>query len=85
VKKLLRKMLIWAYWHFKCHRDEPWADQLLLYAIPRAVRPNYGLIALEIRDIINNQRVDVLGWKPLDGLPVLEATATVFGKDIING
>jgi hypothetical protein len=34
MRRMFKKIIKWLYWKLKCNKEEPWASQIVLYAIP---------------------------------------------------
>ena len=50
MKRILQKLIIWAYWKLNCHTIEPFSDQLLMYAIPaKMTREQMTTLCLQVK------------------------------------
>lgn len=61
MKKLLQKLIMKLYWKLGCHTIEPFAHQLVLYAIPKPLREkDIVTIMYAFKNNINNQRTELV-------------------------
>jgi hypothetical protein len=64
MNKIIRKIIKYLYWKFKCNQDESWAHQMLLYIVPKNIRAKKACFILaqiesNIIEQVNKKQISI--------------------------